>query len=69
MIPTKRVRDYDNIWINYAAIDEIILRSGGIEIYFFGERQIYLKYSLNTLKNQIKVLSFIRSSKVKHFHS
>jgi competence transcription factor ComK len=69
MIPTKRVRDYDNIWINYASIRELIERLEGTDIIFYGNRQIHLKNSYKTLKKQIDELERIRFIKVKHFHS
>jgi competence transcription factor ComK len=69
MIPTKRVRDYDNIWINHAAIRELVEGIDGTDIYFYGNRQIHLKNSYKTLKNQIDELERIRFIKVKHFHS
>lgn len=69
LIPTKRVRDYDNIWINYMSVDRVIESSEGIEIYFYGNRQIHLKISSKTLKRQIRDLERIRLVKVKHFHA
>ncbi|OHE41790.1 MAG: hypothetical protein A2102_01315 [Tenericutes bacterium GWF2_38_8] len=69
MIPTKRVRDYDNIWINYASIRELIEGLEGTDIIFYGNRQIHLKNSYQTLKKQIDELERIRFIKVKHFHS
>jgi len=69
MIPTKRVRDYDNIWINYAAIREVEEGIEGLDIYFYGDRKIHLKNSYQTLKKQIDELDRIRLIKVKHFHS
>ena len=68
MIPSKRVRDYDNIWINYASIQEIIELVDGVKIYFFGNRQIDSKNSSKSIKKQIKDLERIRFIKVKHFH-
>lgn len=69
MIPIRRVRDYNNIWINFAAIDEIIENNDYIQIYFFGNRQLDIKYSIKAFKRQIDDLLIIRSIKGKHFHS
>ncbi|MCR3906286.1 MAG: competence protein ComK [Tenericutes bacterium] len=68
LIPLKRVRDYDNIWINYASIKNIKKNDKGIEIEFYSQRKLYLKYSLNSLSKQIKYLEMIKIMKVKHFH-
>ncbi|MDI6452941.1 competence protein ComK [Peloplasma aerotolerans] len=68
LIPVKRTRDYDNIWINYASINHIRESDDGLEIEFYSQRKIYLKYSLNSLSKQIKYLEMIKFMKVKHFH-
>ncbi|MBE0701215.1 MAG: competence protein ComK, partial [Acholeplasmataceae bacterium] len=46
-LPTQRLRDYENIWINHAAIGQIMSVDHGVEIIFYSGRRIYLKNSLN----------------------
>lgn len=47
-IPTKRVRDYENIWINYASILTFKSYDSNIEIIFkdYDKLKINLKYRL-----------------------
>ncbi len=68
-IPIKRTRDYDNIWLNYAAIIEVNDYDNQIELVFGSKRKLYINISLKSLARQIKYLEAIRNAKVKHFHS
>jgi competence transcription factor ComK len=67
-IQTKRARDYDNIWINYASIKDIKCVEEFIEIIFYNNEMIQIKYAFHKFKLQIKYLEEIRNTKVKHFH-
>lgn len=67
-IQTKRARDYDNIWINYASIKNIKYLDQDIEIIFYNNQKLRIKYSFNKFNLQIKYLEEIRNTKVKHFH-
>jgi competence transcription factor ComK len=68
LIPLKSVRDYDNIWVNYAHIRSFEVHKEGLEIFFFDGTRIVLNISIKTFKTQIKRLNTIREVKVKHFH-
>ena len=68
LIQTKRMRDYDNIWINAAAIQMVKETDSGICIVFLSGRKIYLSLALNRFKARLKCLIMIRNLKVKHFH-
>ncbi|MFH0766984.1 MAG: competence protein ComK [Bacillota bacterium] len=67
--PIKRTRDYENIWINYATVQEIRVLTEQIEIIFESQQKLQVNISLNSLKRQIKYLEEIRNVKVKPFHS
>jgi len=69
LIQTKRARDYDNIWINYASIKNLKYNIDSIEITFYNNKILKLNQSFIKLEKQIKYLSEIRNTKVKHFHS
>lgn len=68
LIAIKSVRDYDNIWINYAYIKTYQVHKEGLEIFFYDGTQIVVNISIKTFKTQIKRLNKIRELKVKHFH-
>lgn len=68
LIPLKRIRDYDNIWVNVAAISDIFEQNNTIEIVFESQRKLQLNISMKSLRKQIKYLEVIRNVKVKHFH-
>jgi competence transcription factor ComK len=68
LIPIKSVREYDNIWVNYAYIKSYEAHNDGIEVFFYDGTQIVLNVSIKTFTTQIKRLNVIREVKVKHFH-
>lgn len=68
LMPVKRFRDYDNIFINYAAITSYREDNDNIEIEFNSGTKIYIKMSLYSFNQQITKLKKIRNTKVKHFH-
>jgi len=68
LIPLKRIRDYDNIWINIAAIANIFEQKNAIEIVFESQRKLQINISMKSLRKQIKHLEVIQNAKVKHFH-
>jgi competence transcription factor ComK len=68
LIPSKRTRDYDNIWINYASIFKIEEIDRQTKIIFYSGNELYINVSLKTMKKQIRYLEEIRNTKVKHFH-
>ncbi|MBN2299672.1 MAG: competence protein ComK [Acholeplasmataceae bacterium] len=69
LIPSGRARDFENIWINYAAIKQIIDMNQSIEVVFNSNSKLMLNISINAFKRQISYLRLIRNEKVKHFHS
>jgi hypothetical protein len=68
LLPTKRIRDYHNIYINYQAIASYSICHEMLEIIFISGRKIYIKMSLYSFKLHIQKLKKIRNTKVKHFH-
>ncbi len=68
LIPLERIKNYDNIWINYAAISDIIKLNKGCEIIFTSGRAIMVKYSYHMVRKQIKRLEEIINYASKHFH-
>ena len=68
LIPTKRVRDYENIWINFMAIEDIQKTEYGTCILFFSKIKLNVNLKIETLQKQIQYLKEIRNHKVKHFH-
>jgi len=68
LIPTKRTRDYENIWMNYSAIFKIEEIKEQTKIIFYSGHELYVNIRLKTLKKQIRYLEEIRNTKVKHFH-
>jgi competence transcription factor ComK len=69
LIPIERVRNYENIWVNFKAIDEIKVKEDTLEIYFYSHQKITIKSKMKTMKNQIKRLEQIRIYVSKHFHA
>ena len=68
-IPSKNVRDFDCIWINYAYVYAYEAIKDGIRITFYDRTKIIIKVSIKSFKTQINRLNLIREVKVKHFHS
>ena len=67
-VQTKRAKDYDNIWINFAAIWKFESQDTGILIYFLSGNRLYLKLSLNRFKAYEVKIKAIACIRVKHFH-
>ncbi len=68
MIPTQRIRNFDNIWINYAAIKKFYQHKDGIELIFNSEIKLIVDISIESFRREIKYLDIIKNEKVKHFH-
>lgn len=66
-LPTSRVRNYENKWINIESIYQINPKDKGVEIIFFSGRKLYVDYSLQQLKNKLKRIMKIKSMKVNIF--
>lgn len=69
LIPVKSIRDYDNVWVNYAYIKSYNEDLGGLHVLFYDGATITLPISKKTLIGQINRLNAIREVKIKHFHS
>jgi competence transcription factor ComK len=69
LIPTKNTKSYDNVWLNYEAIQSIKKVHDTLEIFFYSGKKIYMNISFLTIKAQINDLITITNTKVKHFHS
>jgi competence transcription factor ComK len=65
---TRRARDYDNIWINFCAIEKVYKKANEIIIVFKSQRKLEIQMTLKQFDKQKAQLEFIRNLKVKHFH-
>ncbi len=66
-IPTRRVRDYENIWVNCAAVKNVSRSEGGVRIRFFSDKEKTVNISFNSFIKQMKQLEVIRKVKVNTF--
>ncbi len=66
--PTRRTRDFDNIWVNAQAIESIREHDSGILVVFRSGHERELKISRSKAIRGIAALERIRKEKVKHFH-
>ncbi|MFP4186940.1 MAG: competence protein ComK [Acholeplasmataceae bacterium] len=66
--PTRRTRDFANIWVNAEAIKGITEHGSGILILFRSGSKKELRISRSRVMRAITVLQEIRKAKVKHFH-
>ncbi|PKK96703.1 MAG: hypothetical protein CVV58_05005, partial [Tenericutes bacterium HGW-Tenericutes-3] len=67
-IPTKRVRDYENVWVNFASVTNVIEVNSAVMFEFESKKKMIIDISMKTLRKQIKHLEVIHNVKVKHFH-
>ncbi len=67
-IPSCCPRKFDNIWINYISIKEMIPMGSHTKIKFHSGAVLCVERSLESFEKQIKDLILIRNEKVKHFH-
>jgi competence transcription factor ComK len=65
---TQRARDYDNIWINFFAIESVQKKENTLLIIFKSQRKLQISLTLKQFEKQKAQLEFIRNQKVKHFH-
>lgn len=63
MIQTKSIRDYENIWINYAAITSLSSNDDVLFVEFISGRNLSVKISLYTIRKQIEQIEQIRRLK------
>ena len=68
MFSTKNVRDYDNVWINYASIVSINYIGNRIRLGFTSGKEIEVIMSKHNLNMQIRRLQAIKFHISKHFH-
>lgn len=69
LIPMMRIRTYENIWVNSAAIQSIHSTNHGVIITFFGLNQLQINKNLSYFKKAINFVNMIKNEKVKHFHT
>jgi competence transcription factor ComK len=67
-IPTKAVKCYDNIWINYANIKSFCASNKGCKITFFSHKVLEIPNTYEQMCNLRDKLYQIKNYKVKHFH-
>ncbi len=68
LIATKGVRDYDNIWVNYASVTAINYVGNRVSVAFTSHRKIDLGLTRLAFSEQIKRLTVIKFHISKHFH-
>jgi competence transcription factor ComK len=67
-IPVYSPKRYDNIWVNYTAISEMIPMGSQTLICFYSGNQLLIQRTYRSLYTQVEDLLKIRNEKVKHFH-
>ena len=68
MIATKCVKDYENIWINYAHVISITYLGNRMILGFTSHRKLEIKMTRYAFSQQIKRLTKIKFHISKHFH-
>ncbi len=68
LVPTQRVRDHENIWINYASVVDLIVAEDQLTLIFSHEKKLMINLKIESFQSQIQLLNQIRKHKVKHFH-
>ncbi len=68
LIPSRRIRDYENIWFNSCQIERVTPREDGIEIRFISQNILRINLSYRSYLKQTKLANRILLEKVKHFH-
>ncbi len=68
LFSTGGVKEYENIWINYASIESIIYLDKGIKLTFTSHRILIIALSRQSFHEQIKRLAAIKFHISKHFH-
>lgn len=68
LMPIKRTKEYDNIWINLKAIKKVISKDKNLIITFFSNKEIEINISHSFYLKQVKLASLIEIEKSKHFH-
>jgi hypothetical protein len=66
-IQTKRARNDDNIWFNYASVTNVSYLDQGVELEFMSGNKLFINISYEALKTQITYLKEIRKRKVNIF--
>lgn len=69
LIATKGVRDYENIWINYASVTSISYVDNRLILRFTSCKEIEIQMTRLVLNKQIKRLQAIKFHISKHFHN
>lgn len=68
LIATRRVRDYENIWINKASVESVTYSGNRIIVAFTSGRVLAFKQSRYAFKKQLSRLEAIKYYISKHFH-
>lgn len=68
MIPSGRVRDYETIWINAAAVIDAEDYNNQTRLTFINQEKLIIHMSFYKYLRAKHVLKKIRNTKVKHFH-
>lgn len=69
LIATRRVRDYENIWINYASITHVAYEKNCINMTFASNKTLKVSMTQYAWQQQVKRLMSIKLYISKHFHS
>ena len=68
LFSSKRIKDYDNIWINLASVDSYTFLGNRVILTFTSHRQLIITWSRISFQEQIKRLNAIKFHISKHFH-
>ena len=68
LIPLGRIRDYDMVWINHAAVKRFYVENDHLSIHFASGNTFEIKRPQKSYELQVMKLEKIRNTKVKHFH-
>lgn len=68
LIATRRIKDYENIWINYASIASITYIGNRIRLGFTSHQTIDIAMTRQAFSEQIKRILKIKFHISKHFH-
>ena len=67
--PIQKVKDYDNIWINFAAVLKIIDEENHVIVNFIDNTTLILAQKFSKIEKQINILKNLEKHILKRFHS
>ncbi len=67
--PIQKVKDYDNIWINAAAISNVLNNQNQVIVNFIDDSSLILTQKFSKIERQLKILKNLEKHIMKRFHS